>query len=316
MTTVTGTDIARAADLLAAGEVVAIPTETVYGLAANALDGRAVARIYEVKGRPAFNPLIVHVPDANAMKKYAREIPDLVFTLAEKFSPGPITYVLPKLDNIPDIVTAGGDSVAIRIPAHPMARDLLERLHFPLAAPSANPSGYVSPVSAPHVAAQLSGHIAYILDGGSCAVGLESTVVRIEQGSIRILRPGAVTHEMLAAVAPVAEANTDKALPGAGLSSPGQLASHYAPRIPVIIGDLKLLTQTYKDRKIGLISLDELSPSRDLAEAAQKLFSRLREYDATVDVILAEWMPNEGVGIAMNDRLRRAASTVRTPPTA
>lgn len=309
MTTITGTEISRAADLLAAGEVVAIPTETVYGLAANALDGRAVARIYEVKGRPAFNPLIVHVPDANALKKYAREIPDLVFTLAEKFSPGPITYVFPKRDNIPDIVTAGGDSVAIRIPAHPMARALLERLPFPLAAPSANPSGYVSPVSAAHVAAQLSGNIAYILDGGHCAVGLESTVVKIEQGSIRILRPGAVTHEMLAAIAPVTEANTDKVLPGAGQSSPGQLASHYAPRIPVIIGDVKLLAQTYKDRKVGLISLDELSPSRDLAEAAQKLFSRMRDYDATVDVILAEWMPNEGVGIAINDRLRRAAAT-------
>lgn len=296
-----GTDIARAAALLEAGDLVAIPTETVYGLAANALDARAVARIYEAKGRPAFNPLIVHVPDIAAMRKYVSEISPLALRLAEKFSPGPLTYILPKAAVVPDIVTAGGESVAIRIPAHPMALEILRRVDFPLAAPSANLSGHVSPVTAVHVADQLGDRVAYILDGGPCLVGLESTVVRVTDTKIEILRDGGVTREELAAFAPVSSADGDTA-------SPGQLASHYAPRVPLKIGNATEMAAAFKDKKVGLITLTSLSPAGDLVEAAQNFFSRLRELDATVDVIIAEYMPNTGLGVAINDRLTRAAA--------
>jgi len=301
-----GTDIAYATKLLARGELVAIPTETVYGLAADATRANAVARIFETKGRPAFNPLIVHVHDVDAFAVYAREISPLVYALAQKFSPGPITYVLPKREKIPNIVTAGGDTVAIRIPAHPMARELLRQIDFPLAAPSANPSGYVSPVTAGHVAKQLGDKISYILDGGECAVGLESTVVRIANETIEILRPGAITREMLAEFAPVTESYSNAGASSGTHASPGQMLSHYAPRVPVVIGDAQLLAEKYSDRRVGLITLRALSPSGDLAEAAQNLFTRLREFDASVDIIIAELVPNHGLGVAINDRLKRA----------
>lgn len=302
----TGTDIAHAARLLQQGKLVAMPTETVYGLAANALHARAAAKIFEAKGRPSFNPLIVHVHNANALTRYALQVPKLVHQLCEKFSPGPITYVLPKSPLIPDIVTAGGDSVAIRIPAHPVAQQLLQMLDFPLAAPSANPSGYVSPVSAAHVAEQLGAKVSYILDGGLSAVGLESTVIRIENETIRILRPGAITREMLAVYAPVEDALKPEGK--AVHASPGQLASHYAPRVPVVLGDAAVLASQYKDRKVGFITLQTLSPRGDLTEAAQNLFSRMRELDTTADIIVAQLMPDHGLGVAINDRLRRAAA--------
>ena len=189
----TGTDIVYAASLLRRGELVAIPTETVYGLAANALDSNAVMKIYATKQRPTFNPLIVHVAETNDISRFATNVPLNMWRLAERFSPGPLTYVLPRREIIPDVVTGGGDTVAVRVPSHPMARELLSLLDFPLAAPSANPSGYISPVTAAHVAQELGNKIPYVLDGGECAVGLESTVVAFDGDKVVVLRAGGIT---------------------------------------------------------------------------------------------------------------------------
>lgn len=312
-----GKDILRAAELLRENQLVAIPTETVYGLAANALDVAAVLKIYEAKGRPQFNPLIVHVKSATEMDKYA-EVPPLARRLAHEFSPGPLTYVVPKKKIIPDIVTAGGESVALRVPAHPMARQLLEELDFPLAAPSANPSGTISPVSAAHVADGLGDKIEYILDGGVCTLGLESTVVAIEDDTIIILRLGATTPEMLAPFARV-KIQTQT---GASSLSPGLLKSHYAPKTRLVVGDIQTLLEAHRAKRVAvlvlwelphapnIVSAEILSAKRDLTEAAHNLFSAMRRLDsAGADIILAEHMPEESFGFAINDRLERASTT-------
>lgn len=314
---VIGKDILHAAELLRANHLVAIPTETVYGLAANALDSKAVLKIYEAKGRPQFNPLIVHVKSAHEMKKYA-DVPPLVERLAAKFSPGPLTYVVRKKKIIPDIVTAGGESVALRVPAHPMARQLLEELDFPLAAPSANPSGTISPVSAAHVADGLGDKLEYILDGGVSTLGLESTVVAIEDDTILILRLGATTPEMLAPFAGV-KIQTHTAT---GTGSPGRLKSHYAPKTRLVAGDIRTLLEVHRAERVAVLILwdlprapnivaaEVLSAKRDLTEAAHNLFSAMRRLDsAGADIILAERMPEEGFGFAINDRLERASAT-------
>jgi L-threonylcarbamoyladenylate synthase len=323
METFIGTDITHAAALLKRGEVVAIPTETVYGLAANALDPDAVLRIYEAKHRPRFNPLILHVSSIGSFEKYASQIPEACLLLAEAFSPGPLTFLLPKGPTVPDIVTAGSDLVALRIPLHPVALELLSGLPFPLAAPSANPSGYISPVTAAHVLQGLSGRIPYILDGGPCTVGLESTIVSFRDGRIFLHRYGAVTPEdiyRITGIVPEA-ANSSHDAPDA----PGQLKSHYAPDRPLYMGDVHALLQQHAGKRIAVISFRHrytdpephlsfvLSPDGNLHEAARNLFHALRNADQPhIDLILTEVFPDEGLGWAINDRLSRAQFIHRT----
>jgi L-threonylcarbamoyladenylate synthase len=313
-----GTSVDHAASLLLKGLPVAIPTETVYGLAANALDTDAVLEVYSIKGRPAFNPLIVHVHDFSEFEKYACEIPAAVKLLAARFSPGPLTFVLPKRDIIPDIVTGGGDTVALRIPAHPMTRELLRIAGIPLAAPSANPFGYISPVTASHVNDQLAGKIPYILDGGMCEIGVESTVVSLDNDELSVLRAGGISLEDLRSVVTNVRMRTSYSnLP----HSPGQLKSHYAPRVPLVLGDIPELLSIHEGKRLAVLAFSNpyekteiliqevLSPAGDLREAARSLFSALRRLDAGgADVILAERVPEEGLGLAINDRLERAAA--------
>jgi L-threonylcarbamoyladenylate synthase len=311
-----GTDIDHALALLEKGELVAIPTETVYGLAGNGLDTKAIARIYEAKQRPQFNPLILHVASIDQAKKLVKNIPEPFVWLMEKFSPGPITYLLPKSDLVPDMVTAGSSRVAIRIPDHPLTLSLLSRLNFPLAAPSANPSGYVSPVSAKHVLEGLYGKIPYILDGGNCHVGLESTIVGFEDDSIIIHRLGAISAEQINALTGM---RVETRLAHASPTAPGQMKSHYATQKPLMLGDIKKNHTKYSDKKIGVLAFSQspsihctteiiLSPKGDLTEAASGLFAAMRRLDASpAEIILAERFPDEGIGRAINDRLERAA---------
>lgn len=310
----TGTDLARAMLLLSSGEVVAIPTETVYGLAANAFDPDAVLRIFEVKQRPAFDPLIVHVHDREQVEQVVSAIPPEAEALMDRFWPGPLTLVLPKTPRVPDIVTSGLDTVGVRMPAHPMTLALMRSLDFPLAAPSANPFGYVSPTTARHVADQLGEKIPYVLDGGACAVGVESTIIGWEDGLPVLYRPGGLSLEAIEEVIGAVRPQVKHVLPVA----PGMIESHYAPRRPLVVGDVRALLDRYGDKRIGVLSFREhfdatrcetLSPSGDVNEAARNLFAAMRSLDASdVDRILAEVFPNEGLGRAINDRLRRAAA--------
>ena len=298
--------LAEAARLLAAGELVAFPTETVYGLGGAARDDRAVARIYEAKGRPSFNPLIVHLPDLAAVEKIARVDPK-ARKLAEAFWPGPLTLVLPLRDGagISPLVTAGLDTVAVRIPAHPLAQRLLRGFDGPLAAPSANPSGRVSPTTADHVAAGLAGRIGGVVDGGACGVGVESTIIGLD-GPATLLRAGGVPVEAVEAVLGVAPGTGgDAAVP----SAPGQLASHYAPA-----GRLRLNATAAQPGEVmvgfGVVAGDlTLSARGDLTEAAANLFAVLHRLDAMgAQAIAVAPVPDIGLGRAINDRLQRAAA--------
>lgn len=316
--TQTGKDLAEAARWLRAGECVAIPTETVYGLAANALDPAAVVKIFAVKNRPAFDPLIVHVPGLEFAESYIETFPAPLRALAARFWPGPLTLLLPKRALIPDLVTSGLPRVALRAPAHPMAQSLLRALPFPLAAPSANPFGYISPTTAGHVHDQLQGKIPYILDGGPCDIGLESTIVGFENGQTTVYRMGGLALEAIESISgPVRLALNQSSNPAA----PGMLKSHYAPRKLLILGDIDANLRQYKQEKVGVLTLQEqhnlpagalqiaLSASGDLTEAAQNLFAALRTLDQSdVEVILAQTCPDTGLGRAINDRLRRAAA--------
>lgn len=318
-----GTDVDQAVALLEAEEVVAIPTETVYGLAGNAFSVKAVSGIFEAKNRPSFDPLIVHVADKNSIKEVVQNIPKELDTLSRHFMPGPLTLLLPKNEKISDLVTAGSPLVAIRIPQHPLAKALLQRLSFPLCAPSANPFGYISPTHAEHVEAQLGEKIPYILDGGACEVGVESTIVGMEEGKVTIFRKGGIPVEALEALIGPVQVKTHSS---SNPKAPGMLKSHYAPQKPFVIGDIPLLLQKYnqttseKEKKVGVLSFKQtysnisaayqrtLSPMGDLREAAQNLFAAMRYLDEIdVDVIIAELLPEEGLGRAMNDRLKRAA---------
>jgi L-threonylcarbamoyladenylate synthase len=309
-----GKDIKKARLLLESGELVAIPTETVYGLAANALNIAAVTKIFEVKQRPSFDPLIVHVPDMTTAGQYVEDIPDKALALAEKFWPGPLTIVLKKKQIIPDMVTAGLDTVGIRCPNHPMTSSLLKELSFPLSAPSANPFGYVSPTRPEHVDDQLGNSIPYILDGGACGIGIESTIVGFENNSPIVYRIGGLSLEAInKTIGNVSVQINSSSNPKA----PGQLQSHYAPRLKVILGNLEDLLQRYPAHDAGVLSYTKdfnspyqfiLSPSGNLEEAAQNLFSALRAFDKMpIEIILAELVPDIGLGKAINDRLRRAA---------
>jgi len=319
MQTVIGTDIERAKEILVAGNLVAIPTETVYGLAANALDTEAVIKIFEAKNRPTFNPLIIHCANWQMAQRYVKNIPAKAHLLAEKLMPGPLTLLLDKKDIVPDLVTAGSSKVAVRVPNHPLALALLNKLDFPLAAPSANPFGYISPTAANHVLHSLGGKIPYILDGGPSLVGLESTIIGFGGNEEIILyRSGGVSIEELEAITG-AKVLTANAVAETNPETSGRLKSHYAPDTALYVGDIEQLKKQFTSEKIAVISFSHkyqgiedryqfiLSPSGNLHEAASNLFSALRkidEMDATI--ILAEVFPNQGIGRAINDRLSRA----------
>jgi L-threonylcarbamoyladenylate synthase len=298
--------LARAADLIAAGQPVGVPTETVYGLAADATSGEAVARIYAAKGRPAFNPLIVHVPDVDAARALVR-VDAAAERLAAAFWPGPLTMVLPSLPGtqIADLARAGLPSIAVRAPAHRAMRALLAACGRPLAAPSANASGTISPTTAAHVAASLAGRLPLVLDDGPCPVGIESTIVAVSAEGVRLLRPGPITVEEAAAVAGLP---VDRST-GGSIEAPGQLASHYAPAVPV---RLNAGTARAGEWMIGFgpVSGDEnLSPRGDLIEAAANLFAALHRADGSGRAAIAVApIPRQGLGAAINDRLARAAA--------
>lgn len=326
-----GTDVGRAAGSLRTGRLVAFPTETVYGLGAHALDPRAVVGIFEVKGRPRFDPLIVHVADRNRLPQLAADVPEKARLLAERFWPGPLTLVLPRTETVPDLVTAGLPTVAVRVPDHPLALEMLRTADLPVAAPSANAFGRISPTTAEHVAEQLGERIDYILDGGPCRVGVESTVLQIGEASATLLRPGGLpVEEIESVIGPVH-------VPGPSVSgeaepqpeaSPGRLPRHYAPRTPLrIVADAQALSSALeqechadKARRLGLLTrqavaettpfavVEVLSPTGDLVEAAANFFAALRRLDAAgLDLIVALPFPEEGLGRALNDRLRRAS---------
>ncbi|MCZ4352197.1 L-threonylcarbamoyladenylate synthase [Roseovarius aestuarii] len=300
--------ITAAAELLRAGALVAFPTETVYGLGGDARQGQTVAAIYAAKGRPQFNPLIVHVPDVQTAQIYT-QWNDTADRLASAFWPGPLTLVLPlRADSgLSSLVTAGLDSVAVRVPAHPVAQALLRAFGGPLAAPSANPSGRISPTQAAHVADGLTGRIAAILDGGACPVGLESTILGLI-GAPTLLRPGGLPSEAIeTALAQPLLSHSD----GAAISAPGQLASHYAPKAAMRLNASSVQpgeTLLGFGPECAGAALN-LSPSGDLTEAAANLFDHLHQLDATgASIIAVAPIPAHGLGIAILDRLHRAAA--------
>lgn len=314
-----GIDIEKAKSALVAGGLVAIPTETVYGLAANAFNEEAVANIFKAKNRPSFDPLIVHTDSIVKVEQFVENIPDAARKLVEKFWPGPVTILLKKKSIVPDLVTSGLDSVAVRLPSHPLTLQLLSQLEFPLAAPSANPFGYVSPTAAQHVEKQLGDKVSYILDGGACQVGVESTIVSFLGQSPRVLRLGGLAVEEIIEVIGDVEVNQHSS---SRPTAPGMLKSHYAPgkSIELINGfDWKkdvdfseIGTIVFKTalKEIPLENQVILSESGDLNEAARNLFSALRALDQkpNINTILTEFVPNEGLGRAINDRIKRATA--------
>jgi L-threonylcarbamoyladenylate synthase len=309
-----------AAGWLREGALVGVPTETVYGLAANALDPDAVLQVFLAKGRPAFNPLIVHVDAWDSARSYVRDIPEVAARLAERFLPGPLTLLLPKKEVVPDLVTAGSDRVALRVPAHPMLRELLTMLDFPLAAPSANPFGYVSPTCADHVRQGLGGRIPYILDGGACLVGLESTIVEVSDGIVWIRRNGGIPVGAIAEVAAGLEVRLATRTEDHPVA-PGQLKSHYATTTPLFVGPPPILSDRFSGRRICVIDHGpavsvpdawcrfQLSADGTTEAMARNLFAVMRQADSCgADVILTDWVDPAGLGAAINDRLERACS--------
>jgi len=297
--------IPAAAALLASGDVVALPTETVYGLGAAALDPAACAKIFEAKERPLSDPLIVHLPGIDWLERLA-EASAAARELASRFWPGPLTLVLPRRSIVPDIVTAGQETVALRISAHPVFQEVLQTYSKPVAAPSANRFGRISPTCAQHVIDELDGRIPLILDGGPCRHGVESTIVLVRGNKLHILRHGPVTAEELAEFGEVCGAV-------AGIGAPGGLASHYAPRTPLVIGPadpapgLGLLA--WGSNGAGFEHIEFLSRSGDLREAAANLYGAMRRLDSGgLKGIVAEPLPEHGLGAAIMERLRKAAA--------
>ena len=313
---VTDQEIGRAAEIIRQGGLVGFPTETVYGLGANALHADAVARIFELKGRPRFDPLIVHVASPDQLPPLVKEIPKMARKLIAKFWPGPLSLVLPKQECVPDVVTAGLPSVAVRCPAHPIARRLIEAAGVPIAAPSANRFCAVSPTTAQHVIDQFGERLSLVLDGGPCEVGVESTVVSFLTEQPMLLRPGGLTREEIEEViGPLQNAPADSSQP----ASPGQLPRHYAPTTPLILSDSApspspgkragLLAFGKPASESGFAAVEVLSEREDLREAAANLFAALRRLDALgLDYIAAQPVPETGLGHAIMDRLRRAAA--------
>ena len=332
MKTVISTDRVAAVELLRKSDLVALPTETVYGLAAKALNPIAVAKIFEAKERPRFDPLIIHLPNCEWLRRIAELAAgdrQLILKLADKFWPGPFTMVLPKCELVPDIVTAGLDTVAVRLSAHPVFAEIVGELDEPLAAPSANRFGRVSPTTAQHALDELDGRIPLIVDAGPTEHGIESTIVAIRDSKIAVLRRGPITDEQLSEFADIVSVT------GTQISAPGQLPSHYAPTTPLRLidnaeafppqkgqrvgllawhpiprkGDLQIAQRRTGDRRsLKFAAVRSLSERQDLREAAANLFRCLRELDALgLDLIVAERVPSRGLGTAIMDRLERAS---------
>ncbi|WP_299109179.1 L-threonylcarbamoyladenylate synthase [uncultured Winogradskyella sp.] len=316
-------DISKAIQLLTAEDIVAIPTETVYGLAGNIYSEKAIKSIFETKKRPFFNPLIVHIPSIDQLSDIVAYIPEKAQLLAEAFWPGPITLVLKKKAIIPDLITGGKDTVAVRVPNHPTTLELLNRLNFPLAAPSANPFSSISPTTAQHVETYFKNNIKMVLDGGACTSGIESTIIGFENDEPIIYRLGSTAIEAIEAVVgkieiknTVTEAPKQKTIPDA----PGMLARHYAPKTKTVLTEnVQETLDLYKNKRIGLITFQSeinhkiievqiaLSKSGDLEESASNLYDILHQLDNMhLDVIIAEKLPDYGLGKSINDRLTRA----------
>lgn len=343
-------NLRRAGQAIASGLLVAIPTETVYGLGANAFDPRAVARVFEAKARPTFDPLIVHIARLEDLDRVARTIPPKAEALARALWPGPLTLVLPKRSEVPDLVTSGLDTVAVRLPSHPLARLIVQYSGTAVAAPSANPFGYISPTTAEHVAAMLGDKVDFIVDGGPCEVGVESTVVDLSGEIPRILRHGGMPLERIAEVVGEVAASTGPAgadgagqgaqglqgahAPGMPLASPGQLLSHYAPRTRLVLcpaggipdrigyapdaGSVAIVLDSEHAKRLESAKIFDrvfsLSEQGDLREAAARLFALLHELDSgAYSTIYAERVPDAGLGRAINDRLSRASARRDSP---
>jgi L-threonylcarbamoyladenylate synthase len=309
--------ILKAAKFLQNGQVAAIPTETVYGLAANAFSDEAVAQIFQIKNRPLFNPLIVHIKSIEYLDVVATNIPTMAYQLANAFWPGPLTLVLEKKSCVSPIVTSGKNTVGVRIPAHPVALALLEKLDFPLAAPSANPFGYISPTTSEHVRSQLGDKIPYILEGGPCEKGIESTIIGFEGTTPILYRVGAISiEEIESCVGKLAVKNKAAANPDA----PGMINKHYSPRTKFVVSEQ--INETIKENLKGNVGFllfknenpslatgqyIELSNTKNAAEAASNLYAAMHQLDAmNFDTIYAEKFPENGLGITINDRLYRA----------
>jgi L-threonylcarbamoyladenylate synthase len=309
--------IQTAKETLEKEDIIAIPTETVYGLAGNAFSPSAIKKIFELKQRPFFNPLIVHIKSIMYLDKIAQDIPEKALKLAEQFWPGPLTLVLKKKDVIPEIVNAGKDTVAIRIPNHPLTLDLLAQLDFPLAAPSANPFGSISPTSADHVHSYFGESLSVIMDGGECQKGIESTIVGFEGETPILYRLGSISVEQIeSVVGEIKVINHSEKSPVA----PGMLARHYAPITPTFLAENveKMITEN-STKKIGVLLFktkienenlahqEILSPTGNLEEAAKNLYAAMHRLDKlNLTMIIAERFPNEGIGRAINDKLERA----------
>jgi L-threonylcarbamoyladenylate synthase len=311
------TDINKAIQQLNRNELVAIPTETVYGLAANAFNSIAVEKIFKLKQRPFYNPLIVHVQSINELETIACDIPSRALKLATSFWPGPLTLVLKKQEHIPNIVTAGKDTVAIRMPNHPMALSLLSQLEFPLAAPSANPFGSISPTNAEHVLNYFGDSLEVILDGGECEMGIESTIIGFEENQPILYRLGTITLKEIEDVVGVIKMKTTNDV---NPEAPGMILRHYAPKTKTLLTDNVLESiSLHRNLSIGIImftgefselnvdQLEILSPKGNLTEAAKKLYASMHRLDqCNLDLIIMERFPDEGLGKTINDKLLRA----------
>jgi len=314
-----GKNTTLAAQFLREGKLVAIPTETVYGLAALASDQKALLSVFEAKKRPSFDPLILHFHSIEAIQPYAELKDGPLLKLAQRFWPGPLSLLLPKTPLVSDLVTSGLEKVAVRIPDQALTLGLLKELNAPLAAPSANPFGYISPTKAEHVRKQLGDKVAYILDGGDCEVGLESTIVGMEGGKLCVYRLGGLSLEEIESVCEKVELRLNVS---SNPKAPGQLKSHYAPKKPLFFGNLSELVHVHQHKKQSIIcfggyknsnekpnQLFNLSPDQDIKEAAMNLFAMLRAADESdTEVILAQKLPDTGLGRAINDRLKRASA--------
>jgi L-threonylcarbamoyladenylate synthase len=310
-------DISKAIELLNKEDVVAIPTETVYGLAGNIYSEKAIRKIFEVKQRPLFNPLIVHIHSIDQLEKVARKFPIKAQKLAEAFWPGSLTLILPKKLNLPEIVTGGKDTVGVRIPNHPVTLSLLKQLSFPLAAPSANPYNRISPTSSDHVKAYFENTLPMVLEGGECKNGIESTIIGFENKEAILYRLGAISIEDIEKIiGKIQIRNTSETTPNA----PGMLAKHYAPRTKMyLLDDVDEFIENNESKRIGVLRFQEelnatrfehieiLSKSGDLKEATSKLYAALHKLDSLdLDIIVAERFPDVGLGKSINDRLERA----------
>jgi L-threonylcarbamoyladenylate synthase len=312
------TNLGIAKQALIANEIIAIPTETVYGLAGNAFSETAIKKIFNLKKRPFYNPLIVHIKSAEFLTRVAADIPDMAKKMAREFWPGPLTLILKKQPNIPDLVTAGKETVAIRVPNHPLTLSLLAQLDFPLAAPSANPFGSISPTTAEHVANYFKDTLGVVLDGGECEKGLESTIIGFENNQPVLFRLGAISVEDIEKI--IGKVLVKTSASETDVAAPGMLSRHYSPTTNTHLTDnVREYIKLFQDKKIGLLLFKDsvkdnhithqeiLSPAGNLAEAAKALYAALHRLDKLdLDVIIAERFPDHGLGKTINDRLQRA----------